>query len=236
MDIVFSHRPDYETPIEEVCRAFSDVIEQGLAHYWGTSEWRPEMIVRAIEICRHNGWHAPQVEQPQYNLFVRERFEKEYEYLFKSYRYGTTIWSPLCQGLLTGKYNDGNFPEGSRFSGEFTTKNILVDKYFSEKQKEESVRRLQGLGKLAEKYGCSQAQLALAWALANKDVSVALVGATRVSQIEDNLKALELLKKWSTETEKEIEELFGNKPTTEIDFKNGWVQGKGRRETNLDLP
>ena len=116
VDVVFSHRPDYETPLEEICKGFSDLINMGLAHYWGTSEWRPDMIVRAIEICSKYGWNKPIVEQPQYNMMIRDRMEFEYEYLFSTYKYGTTVWSPLCQGLLTGKYNDGNFPEGSRFS------------------------------------------------------------------------------------------------------------------------
>lgn len=129
VDVVFSHRPDYETTLEETCAAFHHVIEQGKAFYWGTSEWPAQRIVAAIGICEKNGWHKPIVEQPQYNMVWRQRFEGEYAHLFATTGYGTTIWSPLCSGLLSGKYNDGEVPEGSRFS---LQKNLgrIFDRYF----------------------------------------------------------------------------------------------------------
>lgn len=115
VDVVFSHRPDFETPLEETCRAFNTVIEDGKAFYWGTSEWPADRISKAVEICERLNFHKPIVEQCQYNMLVRNRFEKEYRHLFSEYKYGTTIWSPLCSGILSGKYNEGVIPEGSRF-------------------------------------------------------------------------------------------------------------------------
>jgi aryl-alcohol dehydrogenase-like predicted oxidoreductase len=116
VDVIFSHRPDFQTPLEETCRAFSWLIDQGLALYWGTSEWPASFISEAIGLCEKLNLHKPICEQPQYNLFVRERFEKEYKHVFQNHRYGTTIWSPLAGGILCGKYNDGVIPEESRFA------------------------------------------------------------------------------------------------------------------------
>mmetsp|Transcript_54036 Transcript_54036/g.74095 ORF Transcript_54036/g.74095 Transcript_54036/m.74095 type:complete len:235 (-) Transcript_54036:471-1175(-) len=111
VDVVFCHRPDYETPIEETCRAMHYLVESGLTFYWGTSEWTAARIEQAIAFCEAKGLHKPIVEQPQYNMLVRDRFEKEYRDIFMSHGYGTTIWSPLASGILAGKYNDGNIPE-----------------------------------------------------------------------------------------------------------------------------
>lgn len=110
VDVVFSHRPDFQTPLEETCRAFSWLIDQGLSLYWGTSEWPASRITEAFGLCEKYNLHKPICEQPQYNMLVRERFEKEYKNIFQTYLYGSTIWSPLAGGILTGKYNDGNFP------------------------------------------------------------------------------------------------------------------------------
>ena len=115
VDVLFCHRPDYETPLEETCRAMHSVIEQGKAFYWGTSEWTADRITKAIEICDKYGLHKPIVEQPQYSMLARQKFENEYRLVFQEYKYGTTIWSPLAGGILSGKYNDGNIPEGSRY-------------------------------------------------------------------------------------------------------------------------
>lgn len=234
VDVVFSHRPDYETPLEEICKGFSDLISQGYAFYWGTSEWRPDMITRAIEICRRHSWHEPICEQPQYSMMWRQRFEKEYEYIFRTYKYGTTVWSPLCQGLLTGKFNEGTIPEDSRWNTNPYTK-MVKDMYLGEKTVGNTVRILKGLEAIAKELGFSQAQLALAWVLANKDVSVAIIGASKVSQAEDNLKAVELLKKWDKTLEKKLNELLGNEPDVELDFKNGWVKSVPRRQIALDV-
>jgi len=115
VDIVFSHRPDRQTPLEETLRAFDYVINQGLALYWGTSDWESDVISRAIEMCERLNLHKPVVEQPQYNMLVRNNVEKYQRRILSDYKYGLTVWSPLAGGLLTGKYNDGNIPEGSRF-------------------------------------------------------------------------------------------------------------------------
>lgn len=115
VDVVFCHRPDYETPLEETCKALNSVIEQGKAFYWGTSEWPADRIAKAIEICERLNLHKPIVEQCEYSMLVRDNFEKNYRRLFAEYRYGTTIWSPLAGGILAGKYNDGNIPAGSRY-------------------------------------------------------------------------------------------------------------------------
>lgn len=116
VDIIFSHRPDFEAPIEETVRAFSWLIDQGLATYWGTSEWPVEMISTAIQFAKSHGLHEPVTEQPQYNMLERERFESEYAPLYERHKYGTTVWSPLAQGILTGRFNDGTKADGSRFT------------------------------------------------------------------------------------------------------------------------
>ena len=137
VDVIFAHRPDIHTPLEETCRAFSWVIDQGLAFYWGTSEWDVDTIAEALQICQRLGLHPPVAEQCQYNMLERTRMEKEYRSLFEKYRYGTTVWSPLAQGFLSGRYNDGNIPEDSRakkwdpFWG-----NWLQHAYFSGEKKE----------------------------------------------------------------------------------------------------
>lgn len=178
VDVVFSHRPDYEVSLEETCAAMHYVIEKGLAFYWGTSEWTAPRIQSAIGICEKNGWHKPVVEQPQYSMVKREKFEKDFFYLFQDRKYGSTIWSPLCQGILTGKYNDGSAPEGSRF--EKDGNGATFQMYFGPGKKESTVKMLAELKALAESLNCTQAQLALAWAISNKDVSVALLGFTKI--------------------------------------------------------
>ena len=116
VDLLFAHRPDIEVPLEETVRAFSWVVDQGMATYWGTSEWPAEMISTAIQYARQHGLHEPVMEQPQYNMLARERFESEYSTLYERYNYGTTTWSPLAQGVLTGKFNDGVKADGTRFT------------------------------------------------------------------------------------------------------------------------
>jgi len=208
VDVVFCHRPDYECTLEETCRAMHTIVEDGKAFYWGTSEWPAQRIAAAIGICDRNGWHKPITEQPQYNMLRRERFEKEYGHLFFQYGYGSTVWSPLCMGLLTGKYNDGSAPDGSRLASEGMAN--TWKRYFADDKREGTTKMLKALGSLAEELGCTQAQLALAWTIANKDVSTALCGFTKVSQVEENLKALEVLKKWSKEVHDKIEGILSN--------------------------
>ncbi|KAF4468443.1 voltage-gated potassium channel subunit beta-3 [Fusarium albosuccineum] len=211
VDVVFAHRPDYATPIKEIVEGFTQVIRNlNLAYYWGTSEWSAAQIIEATEVAERYNLIAPVVEQPQYNAFHRERFEVEYDSLFKQYQYGTTIWSPLASGLLTGKYNDG-IPEDSRFATnkEFFTNaanNLQSDEG---KAKIEKVRKLTSI---AERLGGNVAQLSLAWALKNPNVSTVILGATKVEQIEDNIKALKLVEKITPEILEEIEKILDNAP------------------------
>lgn len=211
VDIVFAHRPDPATPVREVVEAFTQVIRNlNLAYYWGTSEWSAAQITEATLVAERHNLIAPVVEQPQYNAFHRERFEVEYAPLFRQYQYGTTIWSPLASGLLTGKYNDG-IPEGSRLAnhGDFfssTVKSLQTDEG---KAKIEKVRKLTAV---AERLGSTTASLALAWALLNPNVSTVILGATKVEQIDDNVKAVKLLEKLTPDVVEEIEKILDNKP------------------------
>ena len=213
VDIVFAHRPDVATPMREIVEGFTQCIRNlNLAYYWGTSEWSAAQITEATLIAEKHNLIAPVAEQPQYNAFHRERFEVEYAPLFEQFGYGTTIWSPLASGLLTGKYNDG-IPEGSRFANHQSFFDSTIKDLQSEagKAKIEKVRKLT---KIAESLGGSTSQLALAWAAKNKNVSTVILGATKVEQIHDNCQALKLLPKLTTELMDEIEKILENKPKT----------------------
>jgi voltage-dependent potassium channel beta subunit len=204
VDLVFCHRPDPNTPIEETVRAMDIVIKQGKAFYWGTSEWSAAEIMRADALARQYNLTPPTMEQPQYNMFVRDRFEKEYAPLYKELGYGTTIWSPLASGLLTGKYNDG-IPADSRASlegYEWLQRGITPERI-------EKVRQLQPV---ASELDCSLAQLALAWCLKNPNVSTVITGASRAAQVTENMKALDIAPKLTPEIMERIDTILGNKP------------------------
>jgi len=186
VDLVFCHRPDPETPIEETVRAMHDMITAGKALYWGTSEWSAAEIMTAWQIAERHHLHKPVMEQPQYNLLHRERVEKEYARLYRDIGLGTTIWSPLASGLLTGKYNDG-IPPDSR--GTIKGYEWLVER-LTDAAKLSVVRRL---APIAADLGCTLAQLSLAWCLTNPNVSTVITGASRPSQIVENMKALEVV-------------------------------------------
>jgi voltage-dependent potassium channel beta subunit len=208
VDLVFCHRPDPETPIEETVRAMDLIVRQGKAFYWGTSEWSAADIMRADEIARLNGLRPPSMEQPEYNMLHRHRVELEYAPLYRDLGLGTTIWSPLASGILTGKYNNG-IPEGSRMSlkgFEWLRENITEDKL-------EKVRQLEPV---AKELGCSMAQLAIAWCLMNPHVSTVITGASRPEQVTENLQALDLYPRISPEVYAKIEEILQNKPDTEV--------------------
>jgi len=211
VDVVFAHRPDVATPMKEVVEGFTQAIRNlNLAYYWGTSEWSSTQIMEATQIAEKYNLIAPVAEQPQYNAFHRDRFEVEYEPLFQQFKYGTTIWSPLASGLLTGKYNDG-VPEDSRFAtnpGVFSNsvKELQTD---AGKAKIEKVRKLT---KIAERLGGNATQLALAWAAMNTNVSTVILGATKVDQIHDNCKALKLIPQLTPQVMEEIEGILANKP------------------------
>lgn len=211
VDIVFCHRPDSATATEMIVRAMTEVVRSGKAMAWGTSEWSAQQITEAYWIARELGLEPPTVEQPQYNMMHRERFEKEYYPLFRApYNIGTTIWSPLASGLLTGKYKDGKAPEGSRVAQKG---NEWLQGILKEWQESGKLAKVDTLSEYAkEKLSCSTSQLALAWCIKNKNVSTVLLGATKVEQIEDNLKSIQVAEKLTDENMKEIEEILGNKP------------------------
>jgi aryl-alcohol dehydrogenase-like predicted oxidoreductase len=195
----------------EIVEGFTQVIRNlNLAYYWGTSEWSAAQITEAIQLADKHNLIAPVVEQPQYNAFHRERFEIEYGPLFKQHGLGTTIWSPLASGLLTGKYNDG-IPEDSRFATNpaFFEGTIKQLKSPEGQAKIEKVRKLTAI---AERLGATVTHLSLAWAAKNPNVSTVILGATKIEQIHDNLKALALLDKLTPEIMEEIEGVLQNKP------------------------
>ncbi len=208
VDLVYAHRPDPETPIEETVRAMNDIIVQGKALYWGTSEWRADEIRAAWQIADKYGWHKPVVEQPQYNLLHRERVEREYARLYTDLGLGLTTWSPLASGLLTGKYNHG-IPQDSRgaLKGYEWLRGHLTD--------EQKLARVRQLQPLADELGCTLAQFAIAWAAKNPNVSTVITGASRVSQIHENMKALEVLPKLTPEIMARVDEITGFKAEEE---------------------
>ena len=226
VDVVFCHRYDRQTPLEETCRAMNFVIDQGWAFYWGTSEWNADQIERAIKICEKLNLIPPIVEQCQYSMLERKKVDNEYRDLFKLYKLGTTIWSPLKGGILTGKYLN-EIPEGTRLAN----REQMKSRY--EKEKDDINPKLQKLKELAEKkVGCSLPQLAVAWVIANKDVSTCILGATKPSQLVENFKALEIYKKLTPEILTEIETILDNCPPGETDFRD-WSILNVRR--NIDL-
>jgi voltage-dependent potassium channel beta subunit len=192
VDLVYCHRSDPHTPIEETARAMSDIITQGKALYWGTSEWAAADIRAAWDICDHHGWHKPVVEQAQYNLFARKRVEVEYARLYGDIGLGLTTWSPLASGLLTGKYRHG-VPAGSRGALENTAwmRDTLIDP-----AKNAAVAQLEPI---AAEMGCTLAQLAIAWAAKNPRVSTVITGASHVEQLQANLGAMAVLDRLTPE-------------------------------------
>jgi voltage-dependent potassium channel beta subunit len=208
LDLFFCHRPDPTTPIEETVRAMDDLIHQGLVLYWGTSEWTAADIMRAYAIAREQGLTPPQMEQPQYNMLHRERVEKEYLPLYREIGLGTTIWSPLAFGLLTGKYNRG-MPKGTRASlpGYEWLKDYVLNP--------QNLGKVKPLEPIAKSIGCSMAQVALAWCLKNPNVSTVITGATRPKQVKENMKAEEAVQTLDQTTMEKIDQVLGNKPTFE---------------------
>ena len=204
LDMYFCHRPDPETPIEETVRAMHDLVSQGKVMYWGTSEWSAQEIMQAHMVARQQSLIPPTMEQPQYNMFWRERVEKEYARLYEEVGMGTTIWSPLYSGLLTGKYNDG-IPHGTRLSlpgYEWLRKQFETEKA---RRQVEIVKRLTGV---ADDLGITMPRLAIAWCLKNPHVSTVILGASRKQQLEENLKAIEDVKKLFDDVMQRIESLL----------------------------
>ena len=205
LDLFFCHRPDPETPIEETVRVMSDLIAQGKVLYWGTSEWSAQEIMQAVTIARQYNLVPPTMEQPQYSLLVRERVEKEYARLYSEIGLGTTIWSPLASGLLTGKYNDG-IPKETRLgleSNEWLREYVISD---------EKIGKVKALASVAADLGISQAVLAIAWCLKNPHVSTVILGASKESQLTETLTASEAAEKLTPDVLEKIEQILQNKP------------------------
>jgi voltage-dependent potassium channel beta subunit len=215
VDLVFAHRPDIHTPIEETVWAFNHLINQGKAFYWGTSEWSAQQIMEAYAFARQEHLIPPLMEQPQYNMFHRERVEVEYHRLYSEIGLGTTIWSPLASGLLTGKYNEG-IPEDSRAN--LPGYEWLKKRFTAEKAKEE-IKKVKELAGVAEELGCTTPQLAIAWCLLNPHVSTVITGASKPSQVEDNMKAIEIVNQLSEEVVEKIEQILDNKPEHPQDLR-----------------
>ena len=206
VDLIFCHRPDKNTPIEETAHAMHDIVQSGRAIYWGVSEWSADEIRAAWALCDKYGWHKPQMEQPQYNLLHRERVEVEYARLYEDIGLGTTIWSPLASGILTGKYNTG-IPKDSRA-------NLKGYGWLKDEITAEKIAKVKKLAPIAKELGASMAQLALAWCAKNPNVSTVITGASRVEQVHENIKALEVLPKLTEEIMKRIDKIVG-KPEEE---------------------
>ena len=217
VDVLFCHRYDDHTPTMEVIRAMKDLIAQGKAHYWATSSWPPVRVMEAILLCDIVGCPRPIAEQCQYSMLVRESIEKDYAEIFDDYNLGTTVWSPLASGILTGKYNNG-IPKDSRFdkAPEFMW---IYNFYLAGDKKDKLIPKLKKLGEIAKRLECTQAQLALAWVLASKDVSTMILGASKIEQLEENMKALEVLPKLTPKVLEEIEAFLDNRPDRGTEYR-----------------
>jgi len=217
VDLVFCHRPDRFTPIEETVRAMNYLIDQGMAFYWGTSEWTAEEIREAYEVARREHLVPPTMEQPQYNMLHRERVEREYARLYDAFQLGLTVWSPLASGILTGKYDEG-FQEGTRFGlegYEWLRERLESDRGRKER---EAVRKLKPI---ADELGVSRAQLALAWALKNPNVSTVITGASRAEQVRENMKAVDVADQLTPDLMQRIEDVLDNEPPELESFGRG---------------
>jgi voltage-dependent potassium channel beta subunit len=208
LDLYFCHRPDPETPIEETVWTMNNLIQQGKILYWGTSEWSAQQLMEAYSVARQYNLIPPTMEQPQYNMFHRQRFEVEYGRLYDAIGLGTTIWSPLASGLLTGKYNEGT-PDDTRLS---LPGYEWMREMFASEEWQERLQKVRTLTGIAEKLGTNMARMALAWCLKNPNVSTVITGASRVEQVHDNIQALEVVDLLTDDVMAEIEEVLDNKP------------------------
>ncbi len=214
LDLFFCHRPDRHTPIEETVRAMDSLVKQGKVLYWGTSEWSADEIRAAYGLARQYNLEPPVMEQPQYNLFERDKIEREYTRLFEDEGLGTTIWSPLASGILTGKYNQG-IPAGSRM--EFPQLSFLKEKLES-KEGRSMVKKTEKLADLADELGISLVHLSLAWCLKNPNVSTVILGASNVDQLKENLKTLEFVDYLTSDVLDQIELIVDNSPAKWLEF------------------
>lgn len=207
LDLLFCHRPDHETPIEETVWAMHHLIQQGKVLYWGTSEWSAAEIMQAHYFAEKNHLVPPVMEQPQYNMLWREKLEKEFLLLFRDFGMGTTIWSPLASGLLSGKYNDAD-PKDTRFNIESI--GWLKDRLLIEG----NIKKVKELKTVADKLNVPLVKLALAWCLKNPNVSTVILGASKAAQLKENLTALEVVPLLTDKIMDEIDKITGTKPET----------------------
>ncbi|NQV16691.1 aldo/keto reductase [bacterium] len=214
LDLFFCHRPDESVPIEETVRSMDDLIHQGKVLYWGTSEWSAQQIMEAHGTARQYGLIPPSMEQPEYNMFRRERVESEYRRLFTEIGLGTTIWSPLASGILTGKYN-GEIPGDARIN---LPGYGWLKKSFDSPAGKEKIRKAGALQNIADEIGHSLTNMSLAWCAANPDVSTVILGASKLSQLTENLKALEVVSSLTAEVMDKIETILKNKPAPPPQF------------------
>lgn len=205
LDLFFCHRPDKETPIEETVWTMHNLIQQGKVLYWGTSEWSAQEIMEAHMVAQRYNLIGPVMEQPQYNMLVRDKVEVEFSQIYKTVGLGTTIWSPLASGILTGKYNDG-FPDDTRLGIEGME--WLKDSTL----REENLQKVRKMTAFAKEIGISMANLAISWCLKNPNVSTVILGASKLSQLEENLKSLDALPKLTDEVLTKMEEILDNTP------------------------
>jgi voltage-dependent potassium channel beta subunit len=215
VDLIFCHRPDIYTPIEETVRAMNFLIDQGLAFYWGTSEWSADQIMEAYSIARQFDLIPPAMEQPQYNMFTRIKVEQEFARLYDEIGLGTTIWSPLASGMLTGKYNHG-IPKGTR---------ITVEGYewlreeFENENAKQSIVKVKQLTSIAKNLGMTMAQMAIAWCLKNPNVSTVITGASKPEQVTENMQAMDYIEKLTPNVMDQIESVLINKPEPISDYR-----------------
>ncbi len=215
VDLIFCHRADLHTPIEETVRAMDHVIRKGQALYWGTSEWPAEAILEAWHIARREHLTTPLMEQPEYNMLHRDRVEREYAPLYERLGLGTTTWSPLASGLLTGKYNEG-IADDTR--GSLPGYEWLRGR-FEGSQAEADIKKVRAIAPIAAELGCTQAQLSLAWCLKNTNVSTVITGASRPEQVTENMAALEVVDRLDDGVMERIEAILGNTPEQQSDWR-----------------
>jgi voltage-dependent potassium channel beta subunit len=221
VDVLYVARYDYETPLEETCRAMNTLVNQGKVLYWGTSEWSAKQLVAAIELCNKLNLARPIAEQAQYNMIHRDKFETEFAEVFDDYGLGTSIWSPLAGGLLTGKYLKEEKVSGRMdyINPGFKEHAYGFSKWFGPEKIEGTKKMFKEFEEIATSLGGTVPQLAIAWILGNKDVSTIICAFSKLSQVEENLKAMEMFKKITPEIYERIEKLLGNKPVGNLDYK-----------------
>jgi voltage-dependent potassium channel beta subunit len=211
VDLLYCHRPDRNTPIEETVRAMNHLINAGKVFYWGTSEWSSEEIAIAWQHADRLNMIGPVVEQPQYNMLTREKVEKEFALLYEHYGLGLTVFSPLKTGILTGKYND-KVPDDSRLATATDAFTRGQAKAYGDEKWQAEIAQVRRLQPVADTLGCNMAALALAWVIKNPHVSSAITGASKIQQVTDAVKSLDVLPKLTDEIMNEIDEILGNKP------------------------